>query len=377
MQKHSKLFRSCTLLGLTLAAFVTGQVQAQALPSYTITKIDPLGGYNGSSYGYGISPDGQVTGKSTTAIGSLHAFRYANGVLKDLGALGNDSKLEFYNSEGRSINANGQVAGYGATGNYKVPHAFLYSDTFGGMRDLGSLDGSSSYGYGINATGDITGQTSVTFGNVGTLHAFVYRNNTMTDIGTLCCKDYTGNGISVGYAINDNGQVTGSSQVNRIDAAIPGAYHVFLYSGGTMTDLGTLGGSNAAGYAINASGQITGVSHITGDGAQHAFLYSNGTMTDLGTLDGYVHSEGRGINANGDVVGIAKDVTGRATRPFLYRNGVMTDLNALLPAGSGWTLYEAHGINDAGQIVGTGGYGPDGGQTRAFLLNPASGNPCR
>ena len=52
---------------------------------------------------------------------------------------------------------------------------------------------------------------------------------------------------------------------------------------------------------------------------------------------------------------------------FLYVFGRMRDLNALIPHGSGWVLSEANGINDVGQIVGTG---TKNGQTRAFLLNP-------
>jgi hypothetical protein len=41
----------------------------------------------------------------------------------------------------------------------------------------------------------------------------------------------------------------------------------------------------------------------------------------------------------------------------------MRDLTMLLPAGSGWTLEAASGINDRGQIVGNGSNG-------AFLLTP-------
>jgi hypothetical protein len=43
----------------------------------------------------------------------------------------------------------------------------------------------------------------------------------------------------------------------------------------------------------------------------------------------------------------------------------MKDLNKLIPAGSGWMLQEAYGINNAGQIVGTGMHN---GQEHAFLL---------
>jgi len=51
--------------------------------------------------------------------------------------------------------------------------------------------------------------------------------------------------------------------------------------GYTLTDLGTLGGSNSDASAINEKGQVIGYSSTTGDVADHAFLYSDGTMTDL------------------------------------------------------------------------------------------------
>ena len=46
----------------------------------------------------------------------------------------------------------------------------------------------------------------------------------------------------------------------------------------------------------------------------------------------------------------------------------MSDLNNDISSGSGWTLDEATGINDKGQIVG---YGTNpSGQSEAFLLTP-------
>jgi len=50
----------------------------------------------------------------------------------------------------------------------------------------------------------------------------------------------------------------------------------------------------------------------------------------------------------------------------------MNDLNSLIPAGSGWELQRAAGINDAGQIVGTGTIN---GQTHGFLLSVNNPTP--
>lgn len=43
----------------------------------------------------------------------------------------------------------------------------------------------------------------------------------------------------------------------------------------------------------------------------------------------------------------------------------MVDLNRLLPAGSGWFLSDAHGLDETGHIVGDG---IDDGRQRAYLL---------
>ncbi|TMH64710.1 MAG: hypothetical protein E6H48_16400 [Betaproteobacteria bacterium] len=78
--------------------------------------------------------------------------------------------------------------------------------------------------------------------------------------------------------------------------------------GGSMLDLGTLGGSNGSGTAINVSGQIAGFAE-TSSGSTHAFRYSSGTMVDLGVLAGGSFSAGFGIDNNGQVVGFA-DISG-------------------------------------------------------------------
>lgn len=86
---------------------------------------------------------------------------------------------------------------------------------------------------------------------------------------------------------------------------------------------------------------------------------NNGIIEELGALAGDVSSQAIAINGNSQVVGWS------GTRAFLWQTGSIFDLNEMIPSGSGWTLTTATGINDLGQIVGTGLFD---GQTRAFLL---------
>ena len=194
-------------------------------------------------------------------------------------------------------------------------------------------------------------------------------------------------------ALTSSGQITGTSYASGGEGEIS---HAFLYSQGKMTDLGTLPGyQNSGGNAINALGQVAGItweSTPDDEGIPQAFLWRDGVMQVLGTLPGYTSSQATALNSHGQVVGFAdlpappsplqsflrdhlpfgppsnaSSDPSAPTRAFLYQNGRMTDLNALLPAHSGWVLESANGINDRGQIVGTGLHG---GLRRAFVLTP-------
>jgi probable HAF family extracellular repeat protein len=89
-------------------------------------------------------------------------------------------------------------------------------------------------------------------------------------------------------------------------------------------------------------------------------------MVDLGSLGGS-GSWGLAINNSGTVVGFAT-TRRNEYHAFVSTNGArMQDLNRLIPSNTGWVLVEAHGINDVGQIAGSGTIR---GQTHAFLLTP-------
>ena len=92
-------------------------------------------------------------------------------------------------------------------------------------------------------------------------------------------------------------------------------------------------------------------------------------MINLGNLPGDYASEVRDINNDGIIVGWSspRPRPSYDPRAVIYVNGKIQNLNELIPADSGWVLLEANGINDFGQIVGSGRIG---GRTRAFLLSP-------
>jgi probable HAF family extracellular repeat protein len=247
---------------------------------------------------------------------------------------------------GNAINANGDVAGFyiPSMANYSQ-RAFVYRN--GTTRDLGTLyDGARMYATGINATGQIVGWAYTTSHEY---HAFLDDNGTMTDLGILP----GGYPDAQARAINDSGQIVGYSSAR-------GSSHAFLYSNGSMVDLGTPPGcGSSCANAINASGQVVGYGD-TPAGNNHAFLYSNGHMTYLGSLGG-ANSEATGINARGQVVGWAG--TGSAGHAFLYDDGTMIDLGAL----NGAVNSRAEGINSSGEVVGSSHI--VGHTDRAFLYS--------
>ena len=141
----------------------------------------------------------------------------------------------------------------------------------------------------------------------------------MTDLGTLPGFGYG----SAATCINTNGQVAGYSLDNN------NGQHAFLYSGGTMTDLGTLGYSRSRANGINASGQIVGWACPNSNYPQ-PFLYSNETMAAVGSLPGYSYSTARGINTSGQIVGDAWQTSAGHGAPFLSSNGTTIDLGSLI-----------------------------------------------
>jgi probable HAF family extracellular repeat protein len=297
-------------------------------------------------YGNGINSFGEVVGDSRGGT----AFLTVGGAVVSLGTLGGST------SNASKVNDLGQVVGSSYLVGNDVARAFLYSG--GSISSLGSLGGKNSGAASINNAGQVVGWAN----NVGgDMRAFLYSNGAMTDLGTL------GGRNSQATDINSGGDVVGSAYTADPEE------HAFYFSNGVMHDLGTLpGGRQSGATAINDSGYVVGWSYTNRFDDPRAFLFGAGTMTNLGTLGGF-DSYAYDINNHGAVVGVSSVRVGGSirSRPFIYRDGIMTDLNELLDpiTGDGWTLSDARGINDYGQIVATGT------GNRVLLLTPISAVP--
>ena len=138
------------------------------------------------------------------------------------------------------------------------------------VTDLGTINTNGySVAKGVNFAGEVTGAAGSSSTNSS--EVFLYSKGSMTNLGTL------GGTSGIGNAINSSGQIAGYSVNSK------NTYRAFTTSGSQLVDIGDLGGGSAVAYAINDVGQVVG-SAVTSDGSNHPFLYSNGTMTDLGTL---------------------------------------------------------------------------------------------
>lgn len=248
-------------------------------------------------------------------------------------------------SAGYGINGRGDLAG----GHLGAAHVFSPA----GVRNVGRqiLQG-SSYAIALNDSGGVTGGSY--FGVGERSRGFVLTAGVLRMIPSL------GGDWSSAAAINRSGQVTGTAALEG--DAIPEPFrHAFIFRDKTIVDIGTLGGRNSNGNDINDAGQVvggaeTGALDENGNPVLRPFLYSGGAMQDLSVLGGVPnisYGVANGLNNAGTVVGeyVAETPDGPASRAFLYEGGRMRDLNELTTLPAGWVLNWARDINDARQVL--------------------------
>lgn len=313
-------------LGLLLASMTV-------LPAATLYSIGNLGGLGGASAtAYRINASGMVAGWALLAAGDQHAVLWSGGIPQDL-TPGSPSAMA------NSINNSGSAAGFSYIGG--EPHGMIWSGNT--AIDLGA----GVYANRIGDDGAVVG---------GNGHAFLYAGGIFQDLGTLL-----GGNWSSAADRNTAGSIIGDAMTAG------GNFRGFVWTPTTgMVALGTFGGTDSHATAMNDAGQIVGSASLP-NGYLHAFrTVAGGPLIDLGTLGG-ASSLAYDVNQSGSIVGRSWLGSGSNTHAFLWLNGVMLDLNSLIPPGSGWELTDAYGINDAGQIVGSGLLQ---GKSQAYLLDP-------
>ena len=337
-------------------------------------------------------------------------------VVRYLGAIGGGP------STAVDLNEAGQVVGYSDTGEFSpegfsVERAFVWlpSSAYGlpaGLHDLGSLRShpqGSSRGLAISDKGQIVGSSEIdlmVFPGEPFRAAFSWRNGVMGEVpfpgerppynsasevnadgmialtvGTgFSCWSYiwlpepaygmeagahwlpTLPGMGEGWVkgINTHGQVVGKNLpacdivglANAVFLWLPEpAYGLPAGIHSLTSDLPQTWYVDA--YGINDQGMVIGT--FSDPSETSGFVWQAGVRTVLPLRP-------TGLNDRGWIVGRSEN------RAVLWRDGQMSFLDDLIPADAGWTLRTANSINDRGQIVG---YGLDGGQGRAYLLDLA------
>src|SRR5262249_40719215 len=189
------------------------------------------------------------------------------------------------------------------------------------VSDLGTgfASGSFSRGWAINDAGDIVGERGPR--QLAPSQAFLFRKGEFIELGTL------GGDQAIAYDINDFGQIVGSSRSEVIWT------HAFLYQGGVMTDLGTLGDPyrQSEARSINNLGQIVGSSRVGFGSDLHAVRWDGGKILDLGVLGNGNASGANSVNDCGQIVGYSRLSTDiYVLRAFLWESGQMLNLNDLV-----------------------------------------------
>ena len=202
-----------------------------------------------------------------------------------------------------------------------LPHLVYASAPQYSVLDLGTLGGTRSFGYAVNASGQVAGYSYIEYNTAW--HAVRWTGTTPQDLGIV-------GGPGDSFSINASGQIAGRVSGNAI-----------RWTGTTEEILDSLGGSQSRATSINDAGQVTGFSLLAGDTPQHAVRWTGTAATDLG---GGNQSGGMGINASGQIAGFVNGA-------FAARwTGTTAQGLSPLPTGNG--AGAGYGINDSGQVAG-------------------------
>lgn len=361
---HYPLLRAA--LASSLFAFTAFASHAQS--AYTFTDLGVTNPASPHCIGQGINNNGQIVAQSSGRL-----FRIAptldgagnqvwsvdannDGVNDLISVLPLPSGYTTYYTYPGSINASGQVSGV-ATGNTQAAVVWSAAGT-PKVVTTSKLYGSA---LGLNDGGDVVGG------------AWPWNKTSTPYLWKFSAGSYTATQLSTaggyGTAVNGFRQVLGPGFLWLPSAAygLPQGMNaltgITVGSGRNLSNTGLVSGATPGGNLCVWSPVGAGSAYGLVNGLNDLGAFAPGTTVAAFGLTN--PPTGQPLR----VVGFAANAS-NVRRAFVWDSAtrVLWDLNGLvvnLPAG--WTLTEAHGINDLGQIVGQGTYN---GATRGFVLTP-------
>ncbi|MCC6484991.1 MAG: DUF3466 family protein [Armatimonadetes bacterium] len=279
--------------------------------------------WDGAFTGLGLDTVARAINDNSQIAGSSGGF----AAVWDSGSMSLLDSTGYASSLALSINATGQVAGFGKT-THDLIKPVLWS---GGVRqELPTLGGAQGMATAVNNSGVAAGFSMTT---AGVMNASLWNSGVVSSLG------FPADLASQAFGLNNAGQVVGV--VNR---------RGFVWDNGVVTDLGV----NVYPQAINDSGQVVGY-RFTLSNKPEAFSWDSANgMRRLSFMDG-LWSKAYAINNSGQIVGFSQEIfpgdylasSSIVTHAILWQGATVNDLGTLYG-----TYSIAYGINAQGRVVG-------------------------
>jgi uncharacterized membrane protein len=357
-----------------LALITTLAAAAHAQPRYAVTDLGSLPGW-GACTPAALNDQGDVVGHCGAAVESpdTMGFVWRQGAMSATGRLSGGTF-----SQATAINAFGQVAGVGDTGNGR-PQGWVTTSA-GLLNFFPNKGGNTRVGFLADAgwiggyyTKSLSGWTSSWVPAIWKPDPKDARKYLTIDLPVLPGGIDSKSRTSFPIAFNQAGQAVGYGSNDQI------GQHATLWNNDaahSIVDIGVYPGDNAAvAYAINEQGQAVGTSNPP-FGFRPVFWNNDPQhrISALPSLPGDNQGTAHAINSLGHVLGTSFYGTpgswdATPARPVLWRDGGVHLLQSVLDptSGAGWVMASAIAVNNRGQIAASGWLN---GVARAALLTP-------